>query len=149
MATYTATAFNRAPKAPHTGIQAVYGTFSFPAASSVGDVVFLAKLPEGAVVYELVEYHSTGATAQGLDFGLHAGGPGGGSISASCYIAGGAQATVNRTLVEANWGHVVSLTANAQPRYGIVSATVASGSATTSLKISYKILYTVDGSYSG
>jgi hypothetical protein len=149
MATYTASSFNRAAKGPHTGVQAVVGEFSFPAASSVGDVVFLAKIPEGAVVVELVEYHSTGATAQALDIGLAAGGPGGGTISSSCYISGGAQATVNRYAMELNFGHIISLSAAAQPRYGILSAKVASGSNTTSLKIKFTVLYSADGTTSG
>lgn len=143
MATYTATTFaNWQPKDNTTGVQAVRGTITLPAASSVGDVVFLAKIPHGALPVDLIEDHSTGATAQGVSFGLASGGPGG-SATFSCYIASGAQATKNRLSV-LGLPAAVSCSDGDPNRYGILAAKVESGSATTSLVINFAFSYLTD-----
>lgn len=144
MATYTASTFvNNQPKSVHVGTNSVSGQYNFGAAvSSVGDVIFLAKIPNGAKFVNIEEDHSTGATAQGVSFGLASGGPGG-SATYSCFIASGAQATVNRRNV-LGIPENVSLSANDPNSYGILAAMVESGSATASLIINFNFSYRLD-----
>jgi hypothetical protein len=144
MATYTSTVFSAQPKAFMDGrLNSVGGSITLPAASSVGDVVFLCRIPHGAQVIDFWEDHTTGATAQGLDFGFAKGGAAGGAASLSALISGGAQATKNRLNV---LGRVaaVSVSDNDPQRWGILAAKVASGSATTSLKVNFSVLYRTD-----
>lgn len=144
MATYTASTFvNNQPKSVHVGTNSVSGQYNFGAtASSVGDVIFLAKIPNGAKFVNIEEDHSTGATAQGVSFGLASGGPGG-SATYSCFIASGAQATVNRRNV-LGIPENVSLSANDPNSYGILAAKVESGSATAALIINFNFSYRLD-----
>lgn len=146
MATYTSTTFaNLQPKAEHVGNQSVSGQFIITASSSVGDVVFLAKVPNGASIVDFKEDHSSGSTALAVDFGLANGHFNGGAPSYSCFISAGAQATVNRNNVNASTGLNVSLSANDALGYGILSAKVASGTMTTSLVINFVLSYRSDG----
>src|SRR5690242_15437328 len=96
MATYTATTWSNTPKAVEVGANSVSGQIKWTAASSVGDIAFLAKIPQGATIIDIIEDHSTGATTQALSFGLDRGAADGGTGNSSCFIASGAQATVNR-----------------------------------------------------
>lgn len=144
MATYTATTFANQPRANLSGgFNVVGGSFMLPAASSVGDVVYLARIPHGAQVIDMWEDHTTGATAQGLDFGWAKGGADGGGASFSALISGGAQATRNR-LGLLGIPAVVSVSDNDAQRWGVLACKVASGSATTSLKINFYAMYRTD-----
>ena len=145
MATYTATMFANTPKAIHIGDNSISGQFKFPAASSVGDVVFLAKVPHGATIVGIEEDHTTGATAQAVSFGFARGAASGGGGNASCLIASGAQATVNRGNV-LGLPVTVSVSDTDPLRYAELVAKVESGSATTSLIINLRALvYRTDG----
>lgn len=147
MATYTTTTFaNLQPKAPHVGNTSVSGQINLGAtAVSLGDVIFLAKVPNGAVIVDFKEDHSTGSTALALDFGFANGHANGGAPSLSALISGGAQATVNRNAVNGSTGTNVSLSANDTVGYGILAAKVASGTVTTSLIVNFILSYRVDG----
>lgn len=143
MATLTATTFANQPKAVHVGVNSVSGTFNSGAtAASIGDVIFLAKLPNGAKFVSIEEDHSTGATALGVSFGLASGGPAG-SATYSCFIASGAQATNNRKNVLGIPAEL-SLSANDPNSYGILAAKVESGTGTTSLIINFVYNYRMD-----
>jgi hypothetical protein len=144
MATYTCTVYNGQPKAPHTGVQHVSGTISLGAtAASVGDVFFLAKLPNGAKVVDFQEYHTTGATAFAISLGLARGHSNGGIASLSCYLASGAQATANRMSLGLSPSDV-SLSASDPTGFGILSAKVESGTMTTSFQLHWSFSYRVD-----
>jgi hypothetical protein len=144
MATYTAVAFNAQPKGVHAGVNSVSGTFNLGAtAASVGDVIFLAKVPHGANFVNLEADHSTGSTAFGVSYGLASGGPAG-SATFSCFIASGAQASVLRRTVVGVPAQV-SVSDNDPNRYGILSAKVESGTMTTSLIINFVFSYRADG----
>lgn len=144
MATYTSTVFSAQPKHFMDGrLNIVGGQITWPAASSVGDVAYLCKVPHGAQVVWLEEDHTTGATAQGLDFGWAKGGAADGAASFSALISGGAQAAKNRITVMGN-PSAVSVTENDPVRYGILACKVASGSATTSLKVNFMVAYRTD-----
>jgi hypothetical protein len=145
MATYTSTLFAiNQPKAVHAGNQSVSGQIAWTAASSIGDVAFLCKIPHGATIVDVIEDHTTGATATALKFGLATGHPNaGGGASYSCFIAAGAQATVNRRSV-LGLPVQVSVSDLDPNRYGIFTAKMASGTATTSLIVNFTVIYRMD-----
>lgn len=143
MATYTCTTFNSLPKYNHTGVQSVSGSVMATAASSVGDVFFLAKIPHGAKFVSLQCDHSTGATAQGISYGLATGGAAGGGANLSLYVASGAQATI---LTKNVLGVPIDVSVSdlSADRYGVLSARVESGTATTSLIVNFLYSYRMD-----
>lgn len=150
LATYTSTVFNGAPKYNATGNQAVRGQVLWTATSTVGDVGFLCKIPHGAKIVDGYEFHTTGATAQGISIGCDRGIAAGGAGNASCFIASGAQATMNRFSLAAspNAGNApiqISLSDLDPVRYAILTAKVESGSTTTSLFINFGVTYYMDG----
>lgn len=144
MATYTSTVFaNNPAKAVHAGVNSVSGNFNLGStASSNGDIIFLAKIPNGAKFVSIEEDHSTGATTQALSFGYASGGPAG-SATFSAFIASGAQATLNRKNV-AGIPADCSLSANDPNNYGILACKVESGTATTSLIVNFVFNYRMD-----
>lgn len=146
MATLTATTFaNYQPLYNENGVQGVRIAFNSGATTlATGDVVFLAKIPHGALPMDLVEDHSTGATTYGIKFGLASGGPAG-SATFSCYIASGAQATKNRLSV-LGMPAQVSCSDGDPNRYGILAAKVATATTTTSVIINAIFTYKTDGS---
>jgi len=112
MVTYTASLFANTPKAVHAGTNAIVVNYSSGAVtSSSGDIIYLAKIPHGARVVEVIEDHSTNATGHALDIGFATGGTAGGGASFSALITAGAQATKNRLNVLGIPGWFRSLTA--------------------------------------
>ena len=103
-ATYTSTVYKNNPaKFTHIGNLAYSGQVAWSATSTVGDIAFLAKVPHGAQIVDFWEYHTTGAAAQGVKFGFaYSGIAAGGGGNASCLIASGAQATMNRMSLAAS-----------------------------------------------
>lgn len=147
MSTTTCTVFNNQPKAPHTGVQHIGGVVSLGATgSSVGDVFFLAKLPNGAIPVDFAEYHTiTGSTALAIDLGLARGHSNGGISSLSCYIAAGAVATMNRMSLAGAPLSPVSLSASDPTGFGILAAKIVSGSMSASFQLNWSFSYRVDG----
>ena len=144
MATYTSTVFaNQQPKAVHVGVNSVSGSINLGAtASSTGDIIFLAKIPNGAKYVAFTEDHTTGAATQAISFGYASGGPAG-SATYSLFVASGAQATINRRTV-LGLPADCSLSANDPNSYGILAAKIESGTATTSLIINFVYSYRMD-----
>jgi hypothetical protein len=143
MATYTCTTFNQPAKYNATGVQSVSGSVMATAASSVGDVFFLAKIPHGAKFVSIEADHTTGATAQALSYGYATGGAAGGGASFSVFIASGAQATLLRKNV-AGIPADVSVSDSSVVRYGILAAKVDAATATTSLIVNFVFNYRMD-----
>lgn len=143
--TLTCSVFDSQPKNVETGIVSVSGTYTGDATKyTVGDTILLAKIPHGAKYVSFECDHSTGATAAGVDFGYSKGGAAGGGASLSALVSAGAQATINRktTLgIPAD----ISVSDNDVNRWGILAATVVSGTTTTSLVINFTYCYRVDG----
>ena len=146
MATYTCTTFLSGPKYVHVGDTSVDGQLMFGAASSTGDVVFLAKVPHGAKIVDFTEYHTTGATAQALSFGFDRGVVAGGAGNASILIASGAQATRNSIkMTRAGFPLTISLSDLDPVRYAILTGKQEAGSATTSLVVNFRLTARFDG----
>lgn len=146
MATYTASLFANTPKALHAGVTAINVNYQSGAVTaSAGDVIFLAKIPHGARILEVIEDHSTDATAHAVDIGLATGGAAGGGAHLSLFVKAGAQATKNRLNV-LGIPPVVSVSDGDAGRYGILSCkTAATGTGTVSLMLNVTVLYTCDG----
>ena len=93
MATYTATFYSQTPKGIHAGINRINVSWNSGAlTASNGDVILLAKLPNGSRLVDFWEDHSTGAATATMDLGLANGTGTGGGASFSCYQSAGAQA---------------------------------------------------------
>jgi hypothetical protein len=144
MATYSCSVMSGQPRRVHAGLNIVHGQLSLGAsASSAGDILFLAKIPNGAVVTNVQCDHSTGATAQGVSYGLANGGTAGGVSTLSAFIASGAQAT-NLQAIAGTLPYTISCSDNDTLQYGIFAGKVESGTATTSLVVNFRVSYHVD-----
>jgi hypothetical protein len=144
MATYTSTVYMNVPKFHHIGNLSQSGTVMFGAASSVGDIVFLAKVPHGAKIVDFAEWHTTGATAQGLSFGFASGIAAGGGADASCLVASGAQAARNSWNMR-NMPLTISVSDLDPNKYAVLIGKIESGTATTSLMVNFNLTYRFDG----
>jgi len=158
--TYTCTiAKNQVPKTVQEGDQSVSGFImeaggTNAGASTIGDILILCKIPHGARIVDFWEYHSTGASTQGLQFGLSKGVAAGGGAGLSCFLASSAQNTMNRFSMT-NWKAVagtvgpptVSVSDTDTSRYANLQAQIVSGTTTTSLKVWFNIIYRMDGPY--
>jgi len=144
MATYSSSVMAAQPRRVHAASNTVHGQFNMGAtASSNGDVIHLAKIPNGAVITGVNTDHSTGATAQALSYGLANGGTAGGVSTLSAFIASGAQAT-NLQAAAGTLPYTISLSDNDTLGYAIFAAKVESGTATTSLIVNFRVAYHVD-----
>lgn len=135
MATLTASTFARSP-VKLLGGQTVTISGSYNAGAALeasAQTIYLAKIPNGAVITSLTEHHTTGATTCPMDFGID------GTLSA--FSSQGTQGVVNRLSVGANLNHTVSLSDDATVNYSILKATPVLASSTTSFKLSWNLSY--------
>lgn len=158
--TYTATTFNSPAKQVHIGVTTVTGQFVSTAPTtppnSLGDVIFLAKIPHGATIVDFAFDHTTAETTFGMKYGLASGHATGGAPSLSCFSTSLATATVKtrwsggtvirKSQFAANGTDTdrVSVSDLDPNRYGIVAAKIATASATTTFVINYSITYRCD-----
>lgn len=145
MATYTATFYSQTPKGIHAGINRINVSWNSGAlTASNGDVILLAKLPNGSRLVDFWEDHSTGAATATMDLGLANGTGTGGGASFSCYQSGGAQAAKNRYAIRSQ-PEPVSTSDSDPNKYGILAAKlIAVSSATGSFILNVCFTYTVD-----
>lgn len=157
--TYTASTFNNAPKAVHVGLNTIQGQFVSTAPTSppnsLGDVIFLAKIPHGARVVDFAVDHSSTETTFGMKYGLASGAPTGGGASLSFYSPSLATATVKTRYSGGTVARLANYTGAADPmriscsdndgnRYGIFAAKIATASASTTFVVNFSITYRVD-----
>tara|TARA_R110000868_G_scaffold130127_2_gene339706 strand:- start:530 stop:988 length:459 start_codon:yes stop_codon:yes gene_type:complete len=148
-ATYTSSVFaNNGPKQTHVGNVTVQGQYNAGSAvTSLGDVIFLAKIPHGAKIVDVTVDHSANETACGVDYGLAKGGADQGAASLSVFISALAKSTISRIAVPRPPGSgpvTVSVSDSDPVRYGIFGCKPVSGSASTSLMINFSITYRTD-----
>lgn len=142
--TLTSTVFDNVLKQVHTGNVTVGGSFARGATTNtLSDIVFLAKIPHGAIVVDMYSDHTTPATAMGVKYGLASGAAGGGGASVSCFAAATAKATVARLGV-GNQNRRVSVSDSDPNRYGIFCAVLSTGTTTESYAINFSITYRND-----
>ncbi len=143
--TFTSTTFaNNQPKNVHVGQQSQSGfVVTGSTKPAAGDVIFLCKVPHGAIITDMKEDHSCADTI-GISFGLATGGPAG-AATYSALIASGAKATLNRmSVLNTSGGVTVSVSDNDPNRYGIFAAIIESGSLTATCSINWYLEYRVD-----
>lgn len=153
MATSTSTVFKgNVGKWWQVGNVSVSGQFGFGAtAVSVGDTVFLAKIPNGAKIVDFYEYHSANASAMAINVGFDRGIAAGGGSGVSCLIASGAQATMNRLSLATspatgNAPLQISLSDLDTVKYAALQATIVGpNTGTTSVFINFCLVYRFDG----
>lgn len=148
VATYTSSVYvNNVPKNVHVGNNTVSGKMQWTAAGTVGDILFMAKVPHGARIVDFAEYHSNGQTAAAISFGFDRGIADGGAGNHSCLIASGAVATMNRmSFANAPSGIPVqiSLSDTDPVRYAILTGKAESGTFTISVSVSWSLTYRMD-----
>ena len=143
--TLTSTVFDNVLKQVHTGNVTVAGSFSRGATTNtVGDVIFLAKIPHGARIVDMIVDHTCAATALGIEYGLASGAATGGGASLSCFSAALAKATIARLAVLGSQNLRVSVSDSDPNRYGIFSAQLSTGTTTESYAINFSITYRND-----
>ncbi len=156
MATFTSSVYKaNTAKFWHVGNVSVSGQFGFAAgagaAASVGDIVFLAKIPNGAKIVDFYEYHSANASAMAINVGFDRGVAAGGAGSTSCLGSSLAQATMNRLTLAAspNAGNApltISISDADTVKYvALQAAVVGPNTGTTSVFINFCLVYRFDG----
>lgn len=144
VATYTSSIYEKyPPKAPHIGNTTVQGKVQWTAAGTVGDILFLCKVPHGAKIVDFVEYHTNGETATGISFGFNKGIAAGGGGNHSVLIASGAVATNNR-MTRANGVIQISLSDTDPVRFATLTAKGESGTLTITTSVNFALTYTMD-----
>ena len=155
MATLTSTTYDKNPaKFLHAGNVTVQGRYSFAAdagaAASVGDIVWLCKVPNGAKIVDFYEYHSANASAMAASFGFDRGIAAGGAGNLSCLLASGAQATTNRMALSAssktgNMPETISISDLDPVRYVALACKLEGpNTGTTSVYISWSLTFRMD-----
>ncbi len=150
LATYTSSTYLNNAKFLPTGVQSLSGVARWTAAGSVGDVLFLCRVPNGAKIVDCYEYHTSGQTAAALSLGFDRGVAAGGAGNASCLISSGAIATMNRMTLAAspntsNAPVTISVSDLDPLKYVAFVAKAESGTFTTTVAISWCISYRNDG----
>jgi hypothetical protein len=150
--TYTASAYNTQPKYVEHGVVEVSGKVQWTAAGTVGDILYCAKIPNGARIVDFKEYHTNGETALALDWGFNRGIASGGGANASCLVSGGAIATMNRMSYAASptGGPLTISLSDLDPNgFAVLIGKAASGTATISASVAFSILYRMEGPSNG
>lgn len=138
MATLTATQASSgvAARAGITGVDQVTVQYNSGATaiSPSATTVFLAKIPHGATILDVIATVSAGSATCPMDVGIDA--------DLSAFITG---MTIG-TLARATKGvpYTVSVSDAAVTRYGILKATVTPGTLTASVIANVTVLYTMD-----
>lgn len=146
--TYTSTVFvNNQPKANVTGNVTVAGQYA-GSANSAGDIIFLAKIPHGAIIVEFAVDHSTAETTFGMDYGMASGGSiAGGGADISQFASALAKATIIRSNLQRAAAAplpTVSVADSSGVRYGIFGCKVGTASATTAWVVNFSVTYRCD-----
>ncbi len=151
VATYTSTTYkNGQPKFHHIGDMSIGGVAKWTAAGTVGDILFLAKVPHGARVVDFYEYHTNGQTAAAMDFGFNKGVAAGGGANISCLVQEGAVATMNRLSLanspNTGKGPVQISVSDTDPvKYTALVGRATSGTFTITVVVSWALTYRFDG----
>ena len=148
LATYTSSVYNNQPKYTEIGVVEVSGNFAWTEAGSVGDIIYAAKVPNGARIVDFHEYHSNGQTAAAMDWGFNRGIAAGGGAHASCLISGGAVATENRLAFAAsptNGPLTISLSDLDPTGFAVLIGKAASGTFTISVSGAFSLTYRFEG----
>ncbi len=138
--THTATAFANQARQVHAGLNAVSVITTSPAgtgftlsASANATVFFMCKIPNHAVIVDVIESHSSGAATNLADVGIDD------TISAFCSQV--TQGQINRGTVVAGFPYRVNNADTAVPSYSIVKVGFAPGTDTAVCQCRLTVLY--------
>lgn len=144
VATYTSTVYlNNQAVSTVTGNTSRSGRMQWTAAGTVGDILFMQKVPHGARIVDFAEYHTSGQTAAAISFGFDRGIAAGGAGNASVLLASGAIATTNRMTL-ANMPIQISLSDNDPVRYAVLIGKAESGTFTITVSVNWSLTYRMD-----
>lgn len=134
--TSTAAASGIPARSIHAGLQSVSVEFnaSATAMSDSATTVLMCKIPNGATIIDVIEYHTSGAATCPTDIGVQ------GSLAA--FNSAGTKATVNRA--STGVPYKVSLSDDATNQFVYVTATPTHGTSTTSYKCNLSVVYCLD-----
>lgn len=133
-------------------VQPFYYTSGTSVFSATQGVVLLCKIPHGATVLEIKEYHSTGAASCPAAFGYAL--PAGASATLSVFATAFSQAGVDganpknkasTTKYGVGLPYKISLSDDVMPRFVYLTGAYAPASATASLVVQGYVAYTMDG----
>ncbi len=148
VSTYTSSVWEKfPPAAPHIGNKTVQGKMQWTAAGTVGDILWMAKVPHGARIIDFAEYHSNGQTAAAISFGFDRGIAAGGGGNKSCLMASGAVATMNRfsfATAPSGLPLQISLSDTDPLRYATLVGLAESGTFTISVSVTFSLTYSMD-----
>lgn len=149
MTTYTSTVYaNNQAVQVHKGEVTVSGQWVGTSATTDADVVFLAKIPHGAIVVEFAVDHSATVTTYAVDYGLAKGAASDGGASLSCFVSALANATISRKNLQFTDGTdkiQVSCSASDSGHFGIFAAKIGTNTSTTNAPIiNFSITYRND-----
>jgi len=149
--TYTSTIYESQAggKFIHAGNQSVSGKIVFN--GSVGDVLFLAKVPNNATIVDFSEYHTSGESAASISFGIDRGVLNGMGDYA-CLVNQGQLGTTNRWSfgrwpAGANFPPSISLSDLDPVIFSRLVGRVDGGSVTASTSVVFTLTYQMDGPY--
>ena len=135
-ATQTATSMANPARSLPTGLISKTISFNSGATSVSGaSVVQLCKIPHGATITDLVQYHTTGADSCPVDIGIS-------SDNASTFASQSTQAAVSRATKGIPYR--VSKSDDAADQFDILTVTATPGTATASFKIDLTVYYSMD-----
>lgn len=151
MSTVTSTVYaNRAVKSVHTGQVTVSGQWAAAATTTVtaGDIVFLAKIPHGAIITEFCVDHSATVSTFPCDYGLASGLAAGGGAQMSIFASALAKATIIRKNLQNASGVdrvQISCSVSDPGRFGIFAAKIGTHTSVTAVPIiNFSITYRND-----
>lgn len=146
--TYTTSVYGAQPKYSHIGVLEVSGKFAWTAAGTVGDIIYAAKVPNGARIVDFHEYHSNGQTAATMDWGFNRGIAAGGGANASCLVSGGLVAVENRLAFGASptGGPLTISLSDLDPNgFAVLVGKAAAGTFTISVSGAFSLSYRFEG----
>jgi len=149
VATYTCTVFDAQPKTVHEGVCSVSGSWASVTATrlTIGDVIFLAKIPHGARYVDSYFDHTTaaaGGAAFTMQYGFAKGGAAAGAASLSAINSAGNSAAILRKTV-LGVPAAVSVTDSDPNRWGILCASVVANTSPTAVAaINFIYTYRMD-----
>ena len=139
--TSTAAASGVPPRAVHAGLNSLSVQFDSGATSLSGaSTVYMAKIPSGATIVDVIQFHSSGAATCPMDIGMSTAGDTANTLSALATQATQGSATHATRGVPYDVDASQTVTAG----YEILKCTTTAGTETANVKINLTVLYTMD-----
>jgi len=136
--TSTAAASGVPPRAVLAGLNSLSVQFDSGATSLSGaSTVYMAKIPSGATIVDVIQYHSSGAATCPMDIGIS-----NATGSLSAFASQATQGTA--THAEKGVPYDVDASQTVTAGYEILKCTTTAGTETANVKINLTVLYTMD-----